>query len=276
LAQAYYPSADFQELDDMTKAVSVSSKIKRQMQKEAFAKYPQEACGLLIKKGRAMMLIFCQNIADEPTLRFVISPVEFAAAEDVGEVMAVWHSHTDESSKPSETDIHACDSIGLTWFISSVTKESDELVFGEIVTLTPKSDNDEIADLVGRPYIYGVYDCYTLMLDYYKKELGIDIDRHGAHYPERTSWNAEGLNLLVDGYAEKGFEQVNNYDYKVGDVLIIQMSSPVPNHLAIYVGDDRIIHHSYNRLSTSDIYGGSYWQKHTTHHLRHTEMINAN
>jgi proteasome lid subunit RPN8/RPN11 len=244
----------------------ISKKLQRQMQEESIARYPQEACGLIVKKGRAQTLVPCKNVSDDPEYRFVIAPEDFAAAEDVGEVMAVWHSHTDEPSAPSETDIYACNSLGLTWFIGSVSKKDDGFEFGEIRTLTPTGDE---LDLVGRPYIYGVYDCYTLMLDYYKKEMGIEIERGGAHYPERTQWHTEGLNLLVDGYKEKGFTRVTDADYRVGDVLIIQFSSGVSNHVAIYIGDDKILHHCAGRLSCVDVYGGSYWHKHTTHHLRY-------
>jgi cell wall-associated NlpC family hydrolase len=41
-----------------------------------------------------------------------------------------------------------------------------------------------------------------------------------------------------------------------------------PNHIAVYIGNEMILHHGHGRLSRRDIYGG-FWQKHTTHHLRH-------
>jgi cell wall-associated NlpC family hydrolase len=48
----------------------------------------------------------------------------------------------------------------------------------------------------------------------------------------------------------------------------MQVASPVPNHAAVYLGDGLILHHLQGRLSSRDVYGG-YWQKVTTHALRH-------
>jgi cell wall-associated NlpC family hydrolase len=44
--------------------------------------------------------------------------------------------------------------------------------------------------------------------------------------------------------------------------------SPVPNHVAIYIGDNKILHHVQGRLSSRDVYG-SYYQKVTAKILRH-------
>jgi len=57
-------------------------------------------------------------------------------------------------------------------------------------------------------------------------------------------------------------------ELKVGDCFLMQVASPVPNHAAIYLGDGLILHHLQGRLSSRDVYGG-YWQKVTTHILRH-------
>jgi cell wall-associated NlpC family hydrolase len=51
----------------------------------------------------------------------------------------------------------------------------------------------------------------------------------------------------------------------------MKVASSVPNHAAIYIGGDIILHHVYGRLSNRQIYGG-YWRKHTTHHLRHKSL----
>mgnify|MGYP003704446663 CR=1 FL=1 len=81
-----------------------------------------------------------------------------------------------------------------------------------------------------------------------------------------------GQNLYLDNFGSAGFEalgSVQSEDMEVGDVLLMQVASPVPNHAAIYLGDGLILHHLQGRLSSRDVYGG-YWQKITTHTLRHT------
>ncbi|MDP1019744.1 NlpC/P60 family protein, partial [Klebsiella pneumoniae] len=46
----------------------------------------------------------------------------------------------------------------------------------------------------------------------------------------------------------------------------------MPDHCAVYIGDGMIMHHQIDRLSCRAYYGGMY-QKHTTHHLRHRDLL---
>lgn len=57
-------------------------------------------------------------------------------------------------------------------------------------------------------------------------------------------------------------------DIRVGDVIVMQVRAPVPNHAGVYIGDGLMLHHLYNRLSSRDVYGG-YWQECTRIVLRH-------
>lgn len=82
------------------------------------------------------------------------------------------------------------------------------------------------------------------------------------------------MNLYLDNFGSAGFGVANltdRTDLKVGDVLLMQVASPVPNHAAVYLGDGLILHHLQGRLSSRDVYGG-YWQKVTTHALRHPDL----
>jgi len=57
-----------------------------------------------------------------------------------------------------------------------------------------------------------------------------------------------------------------------GDALLMQLQSPVPSHVAIYLGDDIILHHMRNRLSSRDLLSG-YYMKNVTHILRHRSRL---
>ncbi|MDW0377373.1 C40 family peptidase [Mannheimia haemolytica] len=46
------------------------------------------------------------------------------------------------------------------------------------------------------------------------------------------------------------------------------VGADVPNHAAIYIGDQMVVHHSPNRLSKRDLYDG-YWLRHTHSIWRH-------
>ena len=154
----------------------------------------------------------------------------------------------------------------MTWFIGEVHKnEKGEVYFGEnIEVLVPTGF---IQPLVGRNYCYGTFDCYTLLRDYYKQEYNIDL---GEWERDEDPWMNE------KGYFERkaseiGFKKINSTPKK-GDIFLIQMGQSGADHVAIYVGDDKILHHINSRLSNTDIYGGSYWQMHTLSHWRHKDV----
>jgi len=109
-----------------------------------------------------------------------------------------------------------------------------------------------------------VLDCYSLIRDWYAQERGIDL----PDFTRFDEWWKRGENLYLDNFAGAGFHVVEPADMNLGDVLLMQVASPVPNHAAIYLGDGLILHHLQGRLSSRDVYGG-YWQKITTHTLRH-------
>jgi len=83
---------------------------KQEAEDYAKSEYPREACGLIvIVKGRERFFP-CQNIAIGDD-HFVLKPDDYAAAEDAGEIVAVWHSHCGIGAEPSEADLVSCENL---------------------------------------------------------------------------------------------------------------------------------------------------------------------
>jgi uncharacterized protein YjbI with pentapeptide repeats len=98
-----------------------------------------------------------------------------------------------------------------------------------------------------------------------------DADMRGVTLPDYVrfdEWWKRGENLYLENFAAAGFSVIDSADLHPGDCFLMQVASPVPNHAAVYLGDDMILHHLQGRLSSRDVYGG-YWQKNTTHILRY-------
>ena len=233
--------------------------------------YPNESCGVITKVGKKLVAVRCDNVADQPEHRFVIATEEYRQHLDNGDVYGIWHSHVNESSAPSTTDIAACNATGVDWFIIAIHSNDDGLfIFSEIEHVAPQDIEEGYLE---RPYIYGVKDCFTLTRDYYQKEFSITIDFRAEGYPELLDWEQQGINMLVNSYKEAGFVSLINEEAVDGDLFLIKISPTVTDHIAVYIGDDRILHHCMGRLSRTDVYGGGFYQKHTTHHLRHQSFM---
>jgi proteasome lid subunit RPN8/RPN11 len=79
---------------------------------------PNEACGLLVRKGRKSVYWPCRNISPEPFDTFVIEPEDWADAEDDSdEILAIVHSHPAGKAKPSPADQESCSLTELPWHI---------------------------------------------------------------------------------------------------------------------------------------------------------------
>ncbi len=126
-----------------------------------------------------------------------------------------------------------------------------------------------IDELVGRPFVIGSQDCYGLVRDFYRLNYQIELTNYAR--PDRF-WEAD-INLYGDNFSSEGFSNidVSPRDYRVGDAFLMAIKSQYANHAAIYIGDGKILHHFYNRLSSIDLYAG-VWRNTTVAVLRHKEV----
>lgn len=226
----------------------------------AAAEYPRECCGLVVAVHGKDQYVPCRNLAENSADNFVLSPEDYAAAEDIGDIIAVCHSHPDATNQPSEADKVVCGRGTLPWHIVSVNKAGET---SDIITYAPA---DYEAPLVGRQFAHQVLDCYTLVRDYYARTLGINL----LDFQRQDHWWNKGEDMYMQHFRDAGFEPIKG-DIKLHDVIIMQVRSPVANHAGVYIGEGLMLHHMYNRLSTREVYGG-YYQEVTRIIVRHKEV----
>lgn len=228
----------------------------------AVAEYPRECCGLVvIQKGRERYLP-CRNIAPSAEAHFAMSGEDYHQAEDAGEIVALVHSHPDMPAAPSEADRVSCETSGHPWIIVSVMSG----VAGELAAIEPCGYQ---APLVGRPFVHGVLDCYTLVRDWHAREAGIVLPEFMRH---DGWWNDGHSSLYLDNFRNAGCDPITGSP-RCGDIILMQIRSKngVPNHAGIYLGDELILHHLYGRLSSRDLYPG-YLRDCTTLIVRHKDL----
>jgi len=234
--------------------MTLPNEIKEQALAHAKSEAPKESCGLVVVvKGRKRYFP-CKNIAETPDEHFVLDPISYVEAEEKGEIIAVVHSHPVTNHAPSSADKVACEKSRLPWHVVNPNTE----LWGYC-----EPSGFELP-YVGRQFVHGIIDCYTLCRDWYNKEWNLNL----RDYERRDEWWYKGENLYLDNFKKEGFHEIKVSDLVVGDALLMQLQSPVPNHAAIYLGDNVVLHHVQGRLSSRDVYGG-YYQKVTAKALRH-------
>lgn len=241
------------------------------IQAHASAEYPKECCGLVVATGRAQKYFPCRNTATEPNEEFRIAPEEYAAAEDVGEVIGIVHSHPDATSRPSPRDTAMCEATGLPWHILSWPE-------GDFRTITPSGD----VALLKRPFVHGAWDCWQVCADWYRREWGIEFEV----FKRADGWweDKENASLYEENYEAAGFYRVNQPQR--GDMIVMAVGRTAhPNHAGIYLGSDPsllsessetfgpgpfVLHHLYGRPSELIVFGGP-WLERTRMVLRHKD-----
>lgn len=241
--------------------------------KHAEAEYPKESCGLVIKSGKKTRYIPCVNQSGALD-NFKISALEYSLAEDQGEIVQIVHSHPDAPATPSEADLVSCEASGLPWLIIEVRE-------GKYASEALIQPSGYVAPLIGRMFHHGVLDCYTIIEDFYSRELGIELPK----YQRDDDWWKHSQDLYMHNFKSAGFIEVKDGTLQYGDVILMQIRSPVANHGAVYIGDneikespglhkvhDAMLHHMHGRLSERAIYGGHYKDS-TRAILRHERLI---
>lgn len=167
----------------------------------------------------------CRNIAlrdDE----FLISPEDWADAEDRGTIEAVVHSHPGQDPPVMGADDLAAQArMKIPWVLLGAR-------------VSP-------VGLVGREFAWGTADCYTLVRDWYRITYGVVL----PDWPHEPLFWERGESPFLDHYAEAGFWPVQIQDIVPGDVVLMKVASDVPNHCAVYLGGGHILHHLMHRRS---------------------------
>ena len=209
--------------------------------KHAKEQDPKESVGVLIViKGREQYYP-CNNLSTYSQQCFILDPEDYVKADALGEITAIVHSHPVTPPSPSQADKVSCEQSGLKWHI--VNPKTETWGYCEPTGYKPP--------LIGRQWVWGVTDCWSLVRDYYKEQHNIQL----LDYQRPTTPQDFLDNPLFEQYAERtGFRELNK-DEKLqkGDVLLMSILHPTLNHVAIFLGDE-ILHHLADRLSTREPY----------------------
>jgi len=202
---------------------------------------PKESCGLLVIIKGKEVYVPCINISENKNDIFILDPKCWAEAEDKGEITAIVHSHPTTSPQLSMADKVACEKTKLKWYVVQPNLE-------QWVEYEPCGYR---APLIGRKWVWGVNDCWSLCRDYYQDELGITL----RDWDRPTCSDAFLLNPFFDrSFHATGFRELEpDEELKKNDLLLFSISSPGLNHIGLYLDNQLVLHHLQHRLSSRDL-----------------------
>ena len=136
--------------------------------------------------------------------------------------------------------------------------------------------NTENNFYVGRPFKIGKNDCFSLIRDYYKKELMTDISDckrdkdwyigHKDLFKEIYSLNKNDWIKIFVGPPE--IYKMNKHD----EIVFKFKETGRECHIAVYLGNNMMLHQKQDRYSTIEKYSGSY-QRRTAYVARHKNLV---
>lgn len=234
----------------------------------ALSVYPEEACGFILK---GIGFVAARNVHEEPRDYFRVAEVD---VPDGDEIVGFLHTHTpgepDPTGRvqpvalgPSKSDMQSQMDCGYPWGLS--------ICDGETVTKPVWwGDTLQTRPLLGRQFVHGIWDCYSLVRDWHKLEHGLII----PDYPREHGWwddkKGTGENMYEEMFASAGFKRVFRSSPLPGDCFICRLHANVLNHAGVYIGDDFILHHPGMTLSLRS--PASRWHSKMDFLVRHKDL----
>ena len=202
---------------------------------------PKESCGLLIDVKGKEKYYPCKNLSTYSQQCFIIDPEDYAKAEDIGKVLAIIHSHPVTPPVASQADMISCEESGLVWHI--VNPKTEQWGFYKPSGYKPP--------LIGRHWVWGITDCWSLVRDWYKEKLGITLrDWDRPKTPEEFIENP----MFEKCAWRTGFRQLRPEEkLENGDLLFMSIMATGLNHVAIFLDGD-VLHHLADRISCKEPY----------------------
>jgi len=215
----------------------MNTRIKNEAIEYAKLNLNEEACGLITCGNGKVHFIKCQNISIDKINHFEISAEDYLDAAKWSIPYGIFHSHP----------------IGQKIAFSDDDKELSEIMMlpvylfvhetGEWLEYYPLSKEHKIESV---QFDWGINDCLGLVRHYYQKNFGILIKDYDRDESYEDSDNEE----MLLKFADEGFIETNTKTIlHKHDVLLFNSMRAYPQHLGIFIGNSKMIHHPIRQLS---------------------------
>lgn len=243
-------------------------------QTDAREKFPNESCGFIVGDR----YFACHNLSETPLTDFEIDDPRYDAAVKSGSLKAIIHSHPNGPIFPTQHDMEQQIATDVPWVIITLNAET----IGKIVAW---GDKLPMAPILGRPFVHGVFDCYSAIRDVFRAgserlkafEIGwpfppIEL----AQVPRDDNWWQSDQDLYRDHLQTQGFTIISRSEARPGDGFLVKVGDSRANpkgrlnHAGLLVDHNQILHHLPGRLSRREPAG--VWGRAADIWVRHSGM----
>lgn len=205
------------------------------------SQFPDQEVGGVIHKNDVIHL---PNLAQNPEKEFAIDIANYS------DCVCIWHTHTaDGRDGFSVEDVKASRKIGIPYLLYTARQTWHYY------------DPNKPEPLIERQWDWVHSNCYTLLQDWVFVTFGHVM---GDYYLSgEDAWQNEDVGYVAN-LPNEGFKRIDPANLQENDIILMQVETQYPNHIAIYVDGTKnlILHHLAGQLSQQSIYGG-HWRKAT-------------
>ncbi len=245
----------------------LTENIKSNIKTHALKYKDKEVCGFLYfdKLKKEVSTFPAINKSSRPNVHFSIDPVSYLEVNNLGDILAVYHSHPVKVSEFSLLD--------------KINAENQKIK--SILYCTPEDEFYEYEpkgykpSYFGRQFELGKTDCYSIIKEYYKQELNIELPEIHRNY----NWETENPNLYDSTYPKWSFVKImdgpikETNDIKKNDLIFFKrIDKKHTFHAAIYLGDGNMLHHPIDNYSRIEEYDKLH-KRLTNYIIRHKNLI---
>lgn len=251
--------------------MELSIDIKNYIRNHALQDKTKECCGIIVKNWPESSIVLdstifcvkCNNVSESPEKSFIIdyNDVKKYGLENI---VAFYHSHP-LKCEFSVGDMAFSEKLDRKFILYCIET-------GEFKIYEP---NGHKTPYIDRTFFIGILDCFSLLIDYYKRELNIELpDINDKMRYEYKQWKNKdyicNYTILKDYFLSNGFIKVDNL--KKHDVVEVKFKDiKFPSHVGVYLGDYKILQHIYE-YSSIENYNNSL-KRMTTAVYRHKSLM---
>lgn len=242
----------------------IPNHVTAEMRKLAMLRYPCEAVFAYWADGTWRELV---NTGEAPRDMFALSPSDNRLLEQSPPLVLV-HSHCKgpDSARPSDEDTLSQFDAGYTWGIICVSGWTDNLGKHHFNSCTGPEyfgAHRPHEPLLGRSYLWGVRDCYTLVQGYYAQQGIVIPSVPKVFAPLREAPSHKFAHKPFDYWIEELglWDEIKPWNAEPGDAVTYRLTHHFRDHCAVFLGESKYLEQRGTSLSCIKHHNEAYLEK---------------